>query len=81
MFAPFFPEYDVFIKNASAKTFIVNPDNKNFYPDFDDLKNKITNKTKAVIINSSNNPTVVFYNENIIKKIVEVINEKKQTIL
>lgn len=78
VFAPFFPEYDVFIKNAAGKTVIVAPDKNNFYPDFDDLKNKITNKTKAVIINSPNNPTGVFYNENIIKKLVSIIDEKSK---
>ena len=78
VFAPFFPEYDVFIKNASGKTVIVKPDKNNFYPDFDDLKNKITDKTKAVIINSPNNPTGVFYNEDIIKKLVEIIDEKNK---
>ena len=76
--APYFPEYAVFIKNAGAKVVVSKPNEENFHPDFLDLENKITNRTKAIIINSPNNPTGVFYNKNTIKKIVDIVN-KKQT--
>ena len=76
--APYFPEYAVFIKNAGAKVVVAKPNEENFHPDFLDLENKITNRTKAIIINSPNNPTGVFYNKNTIKKIVDIVN-KKQT--
>lgn len=80
VFAPFFPEYDIFIKNAFGKTVTVNPETNSFYPDFQDLENKITEKTKAIIINSPNNPTGVFYNEDIIKKIVSIVDEKNKKL-
>ena len=77
VFAPYFPEYDVFIKNANGKTIVVEPDINTFYPNMLDFENKISKKTKAIIINSPNNPTGVFYKENIIKQITEITNKKQ----
>ena len=78
VFAPFFPEYSVFIKNANAKVVPVAPDYKTFYPNFDDFKNKITKNTSAVIINSPNNPTGVFYNKEILSKICDILSQKEK---
>ena len=78
VFAPFFPEYSVFINNAGAKIIKVNPDKKTFYPDLTDFKNKINNNTTAIIINSPNNPTGVLYKEDIIKKICEILKSKEK---
>ena len=78
VFTPYFPEYYVFIKNANAKVVEVEPDLNTFYPDFDDFENKITKNTKIVIINSPNNPTGVFYNADVIKKLVEIVDKKQK---
>lgn len=77
VFAPFFPEYRVFIEKAMGKVIVVNPD-ANFLPDFTDFEAKISKKTKAIIINSPNNPTGVIYNEDIIQKIVSILNNKQK---
>ena len=76
VFAPYFPDYLVFIKNTNAKVVIVNP-NKDFYPDLDDFKSKITKNTKGIILNSPNNPTGKVYNEELIKSIVSIIKDKE----
>ena len=76
VFAPFFPEYKVFVEKAFGKLVIVNP-NENMLPDMDDFKNKINHKTKLVIINSPNNPTGVLYNESVIKEISKILKEKE----
>ena len=78
LFAPFFPEYSVFIKNANAKEVTVKPDFDTFHPDFSDFENKITKNTCIVIINSPNNPTGVYYNRNTIKKICEILERKEK---
>ena len=78
VFAPYFPEYAVFIKNVGAKIIEVKPDRETFYPDFLDLENKISDKTKAIIVNSPNNPTGVFYNKHIIQKIVDIVDKKQK---
>ena len=78
VFAPFFPEYSVFIKNANAIPISVLPDFNTFYPDLNDFKNKINTNTSVVIINSPNNPTGVLYPENIIKGICDILKEKEK---
>lgn len=77
VFAPFFTEYRVFVENADGTLVISNPDTKNLQIDISDFEEKITEKTKAVIINSPNNPSGVVYTEENIKKVCEIL-EKKQ---
>ncbi|MCQ2087167.1 MAG: pyridoxal phosphate-dependent aminotransferase [Bacilli bacterium] len=77
VFAPFFPEYTVFIENAGLKEVIVNPD-ENMLPDFVDLENKITEKTRVIIMDSPNNPTGVVYGEEVIQKLADLLNKKQK---
>ncbi|KKR29016.1 hypothetical protein A2Y26_00365 [candidate division CPR2 bacterium GWD2_39_7] len=53
---------------------IVLPTTKEFWPDIEALKKNINKKTKAVIINSPNNPTGAVYPERIIKDIIDVLD-------
>lgn len=78
VFAPFFPEYSVFIEKAGGVVKIVNPIKPSFTPDFEMLEKIITKKTKAVIINSPNNPTGVMLKEEDIKLICSVLNKKQK---
>ncbi len=77
VFAPYFPEYLVFIKNANATPIAVLPDKNTFYPDLNDFKNKINKNTSAVIVNSPNNPTGVLYAEDVIENICKILKEKE----
>lgn len=76
--APFFPEYRVFVEAAGAKLTIVEADTKNFQIDFDELKSAISTKTKAVIINTPNNPTGVVFSENTIKRLCQILKEESE---
>ena len=76
--APYFPEYDVFIKSAGGKAVIVSFDDSNFQPDLTALENAITSRTKAVIVNSPNNPSGVVYDENTLKKIAAILSKKSE---
>ncbi|MBR2989025.1 MAG: aminotransferase class I/II-fold pyridoxal phosphate-dependent enzyme, partial [Clostridia bacterium] len=69
VFAPFFTEYRVFVENADAKIVVSNPKEPSFQVDIDDFKSKISPKTKAVIVNSPNNPSGVVYDENTVKAV------------
>ncbi len=80
VFAPFFTEYRVFIENAGAKVVISMPDESNFQIDFDDLRGKISEKTKAVIINSPNNPSGVVYTAETIERLSKILSEKSAEI-
>ena len=76
VFAPYFPEYKVFVEQAKGKVVVVKPNVNTFLPDFDCLKELINEKTKAVIINSPNNPTGVVYDEQTIATIANLLKEK-----
>ncbi|NLJ96821.1 MAG: pyridoxal phosphate-dependent aminotransferase [Clostridiales bacterium] len=76
-FAPFFGEYRNYVGNYDATLVTVPPNTKDFQPDLDEFEKRITEKTKALIVNSPNNPTGVVYSEEIIKRLAEIL-EKKQ---
>ena len=63
VFAPYFGEYNSYAANFDAKTVAVHPDPETFQPDLGDFAAKFTEKTKAVIINTPNNPTGVVYSD------------------
>lgn len=74
--APYFPEYKVFIEKAKGKVVVVESDKNTFLPDFEKIEKAINNNTKAIIINSPNNPTGVVYDESIIKKLSTILKKK-----
>ncbi len=78
VFAPFFTEYRVFIENAGGKVVISVPEEKTFQINISDFEKRITEKTRAVIINSPNNPSGVVYSEETIKAVCEVLNKKER---
>ena len=74
--APFFTEYRVFVENAGARLVISDPDEKTLGIDICDLEKKITKNTKALILNSPNNPSGVVYPEESIKALAELLKSK-----
>ena len=78
VFAPFFTEYRVFIENAGGKVVVSKPQEVTFQIDIEDFESKINSNTKAVIINSPNNPSGVVYSEETIKRVSEVLERKER---
>ena len=78
LLAPFFPEYRVFAEKAGFKCVIVNCSEGDFQIDIEALQSAITEKTKAIIINSPNNPTGVVFSEENIKALAQLLNKKQQ---
>lgn len=76
--APFFPEYKVFTLSAGGTPVVVPYSEPDFAPDFDKLEKAITKNTKAIIINSPNNPSGAVFSEDTIKKIVAILNAKSK---
>lgn len=75
-FAPFFPEYEVWVETAGAKLLVTPADPGNFQIDFDALERLISPRTKGVIINSPNNPSGVVYSEKTIRRLAELLERK-----
>ena len=74
--APFFPEYGVFAGNAGGRLVVVPADTKAFQIDMDALEKAIGPKTRAVIINSPNNPSGAVYSEDTIRKLAALLTAK-----
>lgn len=80
-FSPYFGEYRHYTENYGGRLVAVKPNLAgNFNPDISELKNAITSKTKALIINTPNNPTGVVYSEEDIKSIAAVLKEKSMDV-
>lgn len=77
-FAPFFGEYNSYASNYDAKLVVVPPNTVDFQPNLEAFGSMITEKTKAVIVNSPNNPTGVVYSEATILKLAQILNEKQE---
>lgn len=78
LFAPFFPEYTVFVETAGGKPVTVPCKWPDFRIDFDKLSEAINEKTAAVIINSPNNPSGAVFSEESIRKLGEVLSAAEE---
>ena len=76
VFAPFFPEYRVFVENAGAKLTVLQSDEKTLLPDFNELEKALNPKVKAVLINSPNNPSGVVYGEKTMQTLCDMLKAK-----
>ena len=76
-FAPFFTEYTVFTEAQGGKLVVVPANLETFQINFMEFKKLISPKTKAVIINSPNNPSGVVYSEDTIKELANVLRDKE----
>ncbi len=77
--APFFVEYRFYVDNHGGKSVVVNC-REDFLLDLDALGRAITPRTKAVILNSPNNPTGVVYPENQIRDLGALLKEKERAL-
>ena len=75
-FAPFFVEYGSYVRNYDGNLVIVSPNTVDFQPNLKEFEEKITEKTKAVIINTPNNPTGVVYSQETIEALASILEKK-----
>ena len=78
VFAPFFTEYRVFIENAGGKVVVSKPLESNLEIDIKDFESRINEKTKAVIINSPNNPSGIVYPAKTISEVSDILRRKSE---
>lgn len=78
VFTPYFPEYGVFMERTGAKLVAVESEEKTFQIDMDKFEQAINEKTKAVVINSPNNPSGVVYSVETIEKMCNILRKKEE---
>lgn len=77
-FAPYFMEYGAYVRNYDGILTVVSPNTETFQPNLTEFEQKITPKTKAVIINTPNNPTGVVYSAGTLEAISRILTEKSK---
>ncbi len=75
--APFFPEYRVFAENAGAHVVTVMCREPDFQLNIKSIESAVTKKTKAIIINSPNNPTGAVFSPDTVKALSDMLDKKQ----
>jgi len=78
VFAPYFPEYKVFIEGAGAKMTLVPAEIETFQIDFDAFERSVNQHTKGVVINTPNNPSGVVYSKQTLEQLGAILTEKSR---
>ncbi len=78
VFAPYFVEYGNYVRNYDGSLVVVSPNVADFQPNLEEFVEKITPKTKAVIINTPNNPTGVVYSDATLRKLGQIMEDKQK---
>lgn len=78
VFAPYFGEYNNYIANFDGKTVVISPNPPTFQPNLEEFGEKITARTKAVIVNNPNNPTGVIYSEQVFREMAAILEQKEK---
>lgn len=76
--APYFPEYRIWIEFAGGVCVEVPAREDNFQIDLDALEQAITEKTKAVVINTPNNPVGTVYTHETLEGLADVLVQAEQ---
>ncbi|PNV63714.1 aspartate aminotransferase [Clostridium sp. chh4-2] len=79
-FAPYFVEYGSYARNYDGELVVISPNTETFQPNLTEFEEKINEKTKAVIINTPNNPTGVVYSDATLTKIGEILDRKEKEV-
>ena len=77
-FAPFFPEYNPYVNLTGAVLKVVPPQTEDFQINFKAFEEMITEKTKAVLVNTPNNPSGIVYSEETLKRLAETLERKSK---
>lgn len=77
-FAPYFPEYNCFVEATGAKLILVPANTSNFQINFPEFEKRINEHTKAIIVNSPNNPSGAVYSEETIVKLTDILRKKEK---
>lgn len=79
VFSPYFLEYNWYVDNVGGKVVPLATDG-DFMPDLSDLEAKIGPNTRALLLNSPNNPTGVVYSEETVRRIADILLRKQEEL-
>lgn len=74
--APYWVSYPEIIKMCMGRPVIVTPEDGTFTPRFEDIEKAVTSYTRAIIVNSPNNPSGAIYPPGLIQKLVDFCERK-----
>lgn len=74
--APYWVSYPEMIKMCYGIPVVVTPEDGTFHPRFEDVERKVSSATKAIIINSPNNPSGLIFSDEFIAKIIDFCERK-----
>ncbi len=77
-FAPYFPEYNMYVNMTGARLKVVPADTESFQIQFGRLEEMLTEKVAALLINTPNNPSGAVYSEDTLKKLAELLMRKQK---
>ena len=80
VFAPYFVEYGNYVRNYDGQLTVISPNTVDFQPNLEEFAEKITGRTKAVIINTPNNPTGVVYSHETLTRLAEIMRQKTKEL-
>ena len=75
-FAPYFPEYGPYVNLTGAVLKVVPPDTERFQIRFDKLEEMLTEKVKAVLVNTPNNPSGTVYSGKTLSRLSDLLRQK-----
>lgn len=78
---PCWVSYEPIIRIAGCKPILIKTIDMNFKPNIDSILNNISKKTKAIVINTPNNPTGIVYDYKTLKELVEIAEDYKLYII
>ena len=79
-FAPYFVEYGSYVRGYDGELVVVSPNTVDFQPNLQEFEEKINGKTKAVIINTPNNPTGVICSDETLRRIAAILEKKEKEL-
>lgn len=77
-FAPFFPEYQPYVKFTGAKLTIVPPNTESFQINFEAFEALLNPNVMAVLINTPNNPSGIAYSTETITRLADILRKKQE---
>jgi aspartate aminotransferase len=77
---PYFPEYRFYIENHNGRVVPVETD-EHFQPDLERLAAAITPRTKAIVVNTPNNPTGALYSESVLRDLDALLSRYEDIVV